>query len=55
VFQDFTHPVYRQCGSAPFVPGLSAIDALLNCGAQHARRMLAAGPREQTGEMRLAA
>jgi len=55
VFQDFVHPVYRQCGTAPFVPGLSAIDALLNCGAQHARRMLAAGPREQTGEMRLAA
>jgi len=55
IFQQFSHPVYRQCGAARFVPGLSAIDLLLNCGAQHARRLLAAEPREQMGEMRLAA
>ena len=40
-WHDFRHPVYPQCGSAgPFVPGLSAIDALLNCGPQ-GRRLLA--------------
>ena len=31
-FQQFRHPVYRQCGPAPFIPGLCALDALLNCG-----------------------
>ena len=30
--QRFEHPVYPQCGEAPFVPGLSALDLLLNCG-----------------------
>jgi hypothetical protein len=31
-FQQFRHPQYRQCGPQPFTPGLSAIDALFNCG-----------------------
>jgi hypothetical protein len=31
-WQQFQHPVYRQCGPAPFMPGLSAIDLLFNCG-----------------------
>ena len=31
--QEFRHPVYRQCYE-PFVPGLSAIDLILTCGAQ---------------------
>lgn len=31
-FQQFRHPQYRQCGPQPFMPGLSAIDALFNCG-----------------------
>ena len=39
VFQQFAHPVYRQCGAAPFSEGLSAIDLLLNCGPD-ARRIL---------------
>ena len=30
--QQFTHPVYGQCGDAPFTPGLSSLDLLLNCG-----------------------
>lgn len=33
-WQDFRHPVYAQCTSGPFVPGLSAIDLLFNHGAQ---------------------
>lgn len=31
-WQQFAHPVYGQCGTGEFVPGLSAIDALFNCG-----------------------
>lgn len=30
-FQEFRHPVYRQCYE-PFVPGMSGLDLLLNCG-----------------------
>jgi hypothetical protein len=33
-FQRFVHPVYPQCGAAPFVPGLSSLDMLLNCGSR---------------------
>jgi hypothetical protein len=32
IYQQFTHPQFRQVGSATFVPGLSIIDALMNCG-----------------------
>jgi hypothetical protein len=32
VWQEFRHPQYPQCGSAPFIPGLSALDLLFNCG-----------------------
>jgi hypothetical protein len=31
-WQQFSHPVYRQCGDAPFIAGLSSVDFLLNCG-----------------------
>jgi hypothetical protein len=34
VFHDFRHPEYPQCGAAPFVGGLSAIDMLFTCGPQ---------------------
>jgi hypothetical protein len=51
VFQAFEHPAYRQCGAAPFTPGLSALDLLLNCG-RDARRVLDAAA---AGEERLAA
>lgn len=46
VLQEFAHPVYRQCGSAPFTPGLSAIDCLLNCGPD-ARAVLEAVATEE--------
>jgi len=32
VFQAFEHPVYPQRGTGAFVPGLSLIDAAMNCG-----------------------
>jgi WbqC-like protein len=31
-WQQFDHPEYPQCGSAPFTRGLSALDLLFNCG-----------------------
>ena len=33
-FHEWTHPEYPQCGKAPFLKGLSAIDLLFNCGPQ---------------------
>jgi hypothetical protein len=33
VWQEFRHPTYPQCGEAPFIPGLSVLDLLFNCGA----------------------
>jgi hypothetical protein len=38
-YHDFQHPVYRQCGSETFIPGLAAVDLLFNCGPQ-SRAML---------------
>lgn len=32
LWQQFNHPHYPQCGSAPFIKGLSALDLLFNCG-----------------------
>ena len=31
-WQQFEHPRYVQCGSSSFIPGLTALDALFNCG-----------------------
>jgi hypothetical protein len=31
---EFRHPAYRQCGAAPFIPGLASIDLLFNAGPQ---------------------
>lgn len=33
-YQSFSHPQYPQCGPQPFIPGLSAVDMLFNCGRQ---------------------
>lgn len=40
VYQHFVSPGYTQAGSGEFVPGLSIIDALMNCGRTETRRMI---------------
>ena len=40
-FQDFQHPQYPQRGSRDFVPGLSCLDALLQCGFEGTAALLA--------------
>lgn len=39
VWQDFVHPVYPQL-HGPFIPYLSSIDALFNCGIEETRKIL---------------
>lgn len=39
VWQEFRHPIYPQL-HGEFVPGLSSIDMLFNCGAEESRRIL---------------
>jgi hypothetical protein len=41
VYQSFKHPVYAQRGGGEFVPGLSIIDPLMNCGIAGTRQLLA--------------
>ncbi len=41
-WQQFRHPVYRQCGAAPFLPGLTSLDLLFNCGPRSAALLLGA-------------
>jgi hypothetical protein len=40
-YQQFTHTIYQQKGAPSFVPGLSVIDALMNCGTSETAAMLA--------------
>jgi hypothetical protein len=39
-YHDFQHPEYPQCGTGPFIRGLSAIDLLFNCGGPQSRNLL---------------
>ena len=39
-FHQFTHPTYKQCGAAPFIPGLAGVDLLFNAGPSDARALL---------------
>lgn len=39
IFQDFQHPVYSQCNSKEFIPGISILDMLFNCGIDTSRRI----------------
>jgi hypothetical protein len=40
IYQNFQHPTYPQVNSQEFVPGLSIVDALMNCGWQKTRQLL---------------
>lgn len=40
IHQDFRHPVYRQGNTGEFMPGLSIIDALMNCGFDGTRALV---------------
>lgn len=40
VYQGFVHPVYPQFNSTEFIPGLSIIDALMNCGFEGTRMLI---------------
>lgn len=46
-WQEFRHPVYKQCGPAPFMPGLTALDLLLNHGPESPALLHAAGMAEE--------
>ena len=39
IFQDFQHPVYHQCNSEEFIPGVSILDMLFICGIEESRRI----------------
>ena len=39
IFQDFEYPTYPQKNSVSFVPNLSSIDILFNCGVSEAKRI----------------
>lgn len=41
-YQNFRHPVYPQINASTFVPGLSIVDALMNCGGIGTARLLGA-------------
>ena len=52
-WQKFEHPQYAQCGAPGFIPGLTALDMLFNCGPA-APEMLAGKDWQDAGQ-RLAA
>lgn len=40
IYQNFKHPVYEQFNTKEFVPGLSVLDALMNCGADRTAELI---------------
>ena len=38
--QNFEHPVYLQHGTNQFIPGLSILDALFNCGIDRTKKLI---------------
>jgi hypothetical protein len=42
LYQNYTHPIYPQVNTVEFIPGLSVIDALMNCGFDGTRTLLGA-------------
>jgi hypothetical protein len=51
VYQDFRHPRYPQRASAEFQPGLSIVDALMNCGFDATHRLVREGSGLMSGEI----
>ena len=49
-WQQFTHPHYVQCGSSAFIPGLTALDALFNCGPYAVELLPRKGKRQHADE-----
>jgi hypothetical protein len=43
IYQNFKHPVYSQNHELEFIPGLSIIDALMNCGFEKTRSLVGNG------------
>lgn len=48
LYQNFRHPVYEQPGTETFVPGLSIMDVILNCGVEGTSRLLEKASSEHT-------
>jgi len=44
VYQNFRHPVYPQTNTREFIPGLSIIDALMNCGFERTKALVLGQP-----------
>ena len=44
IYQDFQHPVYPQGNSTVFIPGLSIIDTLMQCGFPQTRQLIMSSP-----------
>ncbi len=40
IYQNFRHPVYKQQNTGEFIPGLSIIDAVMNCGFEETRALV---------------
>jgi hypothetical protein len=40
IYQNFKHPVYPQINSHEFIPGLSIVDALMNCGFEGTQHLI---------------
>ena len=43
IYQNFQHPIYPQINTSKFIPGLSIVDALMNCGIDGTCRLLQQG------------
>ena len=39
-FQDFEHPIYKQKNAEVFLPGVSTLDALFNCGIEGTKQLI---------------
>lgn len=50
IFQEFEHPVYRQCHPGEFIPDLAAIDLLFNMGPESHSILMGKGRSDATGD-----